>query len=107
LIAEEIGPVVRGVLGEQKLEGNEEGEFSDEKLLGRVLAVARETGGNTSSMLQDVLGGRKTEVGWINGFVVREGKRLRVEVGMNQRLVGLVAAHRAGGEVDVGWAEGW
>ncbi|KAK0754476.1 2-dehydropantoate 2-reductase [Schizothecium vesticola] len=101
LIAEEIGPVVRGVLGEQQ-QRDGDGEFSDEKLLERVLAVARETGGNTSSMLQDVSGGRKTEVGWINGFVVREGERLGMEVGMNQRLVGLVEAQRAGG----GWMLG-
>jgi 2-dehydropantoate 2-reductase len=106
LIAEEIGPVVREVLGEQQ-QRDRDGEFSDEKLLERVLTVAHETGENTSSMLQDVLGGRRTEVGWINGFVVREGKRLGVEVGMNERLVGLVEAQRAGGAVDVGWAEGW
>lgn len=102
LIADEIGPVVRGVLGEQQ-----HGEFSDERLLERVLAVAKETGENTSSMLQDVMGGRRTEVGWINGFVVREGRRLAVEVGMNERLVGLVeGACGGGGEGGVGWVAG-
>lgn len=102
LIAEEIGPVMRGVVGEQ------DGEFSDERLLERVLVVARETGENTSSMLQDVMGGRRTEVGWINGFVVREGRRLGVEAGMNERLVGLVEEARwGGGEGGVEWVEGW
>ncbi|KAK1835319.1 putative 2-dehydropantoate 2-reductase [Podospora conica] len=103
LITEEIGPVVRGLLGEQQQRADRDGEFSDERLLERVLAVARETGENTSSMLQDVLGGRRTEVGWINGFVAREGRRLGVGVGMNERLVGLVEA----GGGDARWAEGW
>lgn len=104
LIAEEIGPVVRGLLGEQQ---DGAGEFSDERLLERVLAVARETGENTSSMLQDVMGGRRTEVGWINGFAVREGRRLGVEVGVNERLVALVEeAREGGGEGGVGWVGG-
>lgn len=104
MIAEEIGPVVRGLLGEQQ---DGAGEFSDGRLLERVLAVARETRENTSSMLQDVMGGRRTEVGWINGFVVREGRRLGVEVGVNERLVALVEeAREGGGEGGVGWVGG-
>ena len=104
LIRQEIGPIVRALLEDQ------DDQFSDSALLKTVLAVAQETGSNTSSMLQDVMGGRRTEVEWINGFLVREGRRLELRVDMNERLVELVE-RRGRGEgieaVDFGWAEGW
>ena len=55
-------------------------------------AVARATGANRSSMLQDVLRGSTTEIATINGAVVREGQRLGVPTPVNQLLAALVAA---------------
>lgn len=43
-----------------------------EKLLNIVLRNARNTSENYSSMVQDVLRGRKTEIDYINGFIARE-----------------------------------
>jgi 2-dehydropantoate 2-reductase len=60
--------------------------------LEHTLAVARATGANRSSMLQDVLRGSTTEIATINGAVVREGQRLGVPTPVNQLLAALVAA---------------
>jgi 2-dehydropantoate 2-reductase len=57
-----------------------------------VLAVARATGANRSSMLQDVLRGGPTEVATINGAVAREGARLGVHTPVNSALLALVEA---------------
>jgi 2-dehydropantoate 2-reductase len=60
--------------------------------LAHVLAVARATGANRSSMLQDVLRGSPTEIATINGAVVREGRRLGVPTPVNELLTALVQA---------------
>ncbi|MBM4148172.1 MAG: 2-dehydropantoate 2-reductase [Lentisphaerae bacterium] len=49
--------------------------------------VCAATVGNRSSMLCDVEAGRRTEIGEINGFVVREGRRLGVAVPANEMLL--------------------
>ncbi|NTV65640.1 MAG: 2-dehydropantoate 2-reductase [Oscillochloris sp.] len=56
------------------------------------LAVARATAANRSSMLQDVLRGGHSEVGTINGAIVREGRRLGVPTPINSMLLALVQA---------------
>lgn len=56
----------------------------------RALAVCRATAQNLSSMLQDVLRGRRTEVDFINGAVVRLGRRLGVPAPLNAVLWRLV-----------------
>jgi 2-dehydropantoate 2-reductase len=48
------------------------------------------TSGNRSSMLQDVEACRDTETRFINGWVVRRGKQLGVDVCTNERVVDLV-----------------
>jgi 2-dehydropantoate 2-reductase len=53
--------------------------------------VARATGPNLSSMLQDILRRRPTEIEFINGAVVREGEALGVPVPVNKVLTGLVS----------------
>lgn len=60
-----------------------------------VEGVARATGANRSSMLQDVLRGARTEILTINGAVVREGARLGVPTPLNATLVTLVEALEA------------
>ena len=49
----------------------------------RVAAATRE---NYSSMLQDILAGRRTEVDYINGAVVRRGREAGVEAPINYAL---------------------
>jgi 2-dehydropantoate 2-reductase len=58
----------------------------------RVLDVCRDTAENTSSMLQDVLNKKATEVDYINGAVVREGDVLGIPTPTNRVLTSMVRA---------------
>lgn len=58
----------------------------------RLLAVCRATAGNRSSMLQDILAGRPTEIGALNGQVVRRGREHGVPTPVNEVLVKLILA---------------
>jgi 2-dehydropantoate 2-reductase len=58
--------------------------------LTRVLEVCSATSDNVSSMLQDVLSKRPTEIDSINGAVVREGKALGIPTPINRTLTSLV-----------------
>ncbi|HEX9014835.1 MAG TPA: 2-dehydropantoate 2-reductase [Chloroflexota bacterium] len=53
-------------------------------------SIAKATGSNRSSMLQDVLGRRRTEVDFINGAVVREGAALGIATPVNSVLTDMV-----------------
>lgn len=63
-----------------------------------ILEVCRNTSGNTSSMLADVLASRATEIRWINGSLVEMAERCGVEVPLHRwicRLVeGMIAEER-------------
>ena len=52
--------------------------------------VARMTGKNRSSMLQDVKKKRKTEIEVINGAIVKEGVQLGISTPVNKVLYNLV-----------------
>lgn len=56
----------------------------------KVEDVCRATATNISSMLQDVLRAKKTEIDYINGAIVDEGKKLGVPVPINKTLTNLV-----------------
>jgi 2-dehydropantoate 2-reductase len=56
----------------------------------------RDHGDHKPSMLQDLLAGRPTEVGFINGAIVREAKALGVEVPVTETLGCLVKVIEAG-----------
>ncbi|MDF2629127.1 MAG: panE 1 [Symbiobacteriaceae bacterium] len=56
----------------------------------RVRQVARATGANRSSMLQDVERGRRTEIDAINGAVAERGRALGVPAPVNETLADLV-----------------
>lgn len=56
----------------------------------KVEAVCEATSGNISSMLQDILRKKKTEIDFINNVIVREGESLGIPVPINSALVHLV-----------------
>ena len=58
--------------------------------LAKVEAVCEATSGNVSSMLQDILRKKRTEIDFINGVVVRLGQELNIPVPVNSMLVDLV-----------------
>lgn len=58
--------------------------------LAKVEAVCEATAGNVSSMLQDVLKKKRTEIDFINGVIVRQGQELGIPVPVNSLLVDLV-----------------
>ena len=58
--------------------------------LAKVEAVCEATATNVSSMLQDVLRKRRTEIDFINGVIVRQGQALGIPVSVNSILVDLV-----------------
>lgn len=58
--------------------------------VGHTKEVARKTGANRSSMLQDVSAKRQTEIAVINGAVASEGKRLGIPVPVNNILTNLI-----------------
>jgi 2-dehydropantoate 2-reductase len=61
-----------------------------EDAVDHVLAVAKATAVNRSSMGQDVDNSRQTEIGTINGFIVRQAKRLGMQAPVNETLTALV-----------------
>jgi 2-dehydropantoate 2-reductase len=56
----------------------------------KVESVAKATGLNVSSMLQDVLNRKRTEIDFINGAIVRQAKSLGIPAPVNEVLAGLV-----------------
>lgn len=56
-----------------------------------VVEVCRNTAGNVASMLQDVLKEQPTEIAFINGAIVREGKRVGIPTPVNATLASLVS----------------
>ncbi|MBP1743844.1 MAG: 2-dehydropantoate 2-reductase [Firmicutes bacterium] len=67
-------------------------EFDGEEMVRKVMGVAFATGENSSSMLQDIINRRKTEIDTINGAIVREGGKHSVGTPVNSVLVNLVRA---------------
>jgi 2-dehydropantoate 2-reductase len=62
----------------------------DEEAIALWRAMAELTAANRSSMLQDVRSGRPTEIDWINGEVIRRGRRHGVLTPVNEALLKLV-----------------
>ena len=55
-----------------------------------VKRVAEMTANNRSSMLQDIERGKKTEIDYINGAIVKKGKELGIDCCVNEVLVNLI-----------------
>ena len=57
-----------------------------------VALICEKTNANVNSMLQDVLKKRRTEIDFINGAIVREGKKLNISTPVNQVITNLIKA---------------
>ncbi|MCS7233723.1 MAG: 2-dehydropantoate 2-reductase [Synergistetes bacterium] len=70
--------------------------FDTEEMKNVVLEVARRTARNRSSMLQDILNKRRTEIDAINGEVVSRGKKYGISVGANEAITLLIKFMESG-----------
>lgn len=65
-------------------------EADKDSVLNFVYSVSSKTKMNTSSMLQDVLRGKMTEIDSINGYVVRIARKHAITVPVNEALYALI-----------------
>jgi 2-dehydropantoate 2-reductase len=65
-------------------------------LLSQVVDVIEVTADNYSSMYQDVIHGRQTEIEYINGFICEQGESPGVETTLNRELLETVLAGAVG-----------
>jgi 2-dehydropantoate 2-reductase len=57
---------------------------------------AKSRSGGGPSLLQDVMRGRRTEIDYLNGYVVDEARRLGVPVPFNEAIVEIYRRHGVG-----------
>lgn len=76
-------PELQGVPGIQS-------RFATERLKKLAISLANKTAANTSSMLQDMQRLRRTEIEYINGYIVRRGDELGIKCALNYMLMQLV-----------------
>jgi 2-dehydropantoate 2-reductase len=67
-----------------------------DRLLADMAASARGLAGGRPSMLQDVMRGRRTEIDYLNGYVVDQGRRVGVKTPFNEMIVDLLHQHGIG-----------
>jgi len=93
LESEEIKAIMADLVAEAVAVAGVRGiRFTYEDPLGTVYDVARRTGANRSSMLQDFDKGRETEIDFMNGAVVREAAKLGIETPVNRTVTRLIKA---------------
>jgi 2-dehydropantoate 2-reductase len=67
-----------------------------DQLLADMAASVKGLAGGRPSMLQDVMRGRRTEIDYLNGYVVDQGRRVGVKTPFNETIVQLVHQHGVG-----------
>ncbi len=87
------GPLADGIAREVARVATASGlPIADDDAVAAWRRIASALGDNRSSMLQDVEGGRRTEVEAINGAVADRGERVGVQAPLNRAFTILVAA---------------
>lgn len=93
VLSQALRNTVQGLISEAVKVAAQDGIMRDEnEVLNEVCSVAEKTRENTSSMLQDVLNGKKTEIDAINGYIIRQAKKHGIDVPLNEALYALVKA---------------
>jgi 2-dehydropantoate 2-reductase len=82
--------LVRAAVEEAIVVARTHGIKIPDNMVEHVFQVAEVTGANRSSMGQDVDNKRQTEIGVINGAVVKEAQKLALDVPVNQTLTTLI-----------------
>ena len=68
-----------------------EHRFSVERLRSMAVSLMNKTGKNTNSMLQDIRAGKKTEIRYLNGYIVRRGEELGIKCPLNYMIIQLLS----------------
>jgi 2-dehydropantoate 2-reductase len=91
-IISELSTVIRAIITSrnENLDPAVLARFSPENLEKVVSDVGAKTAKNVSSMRQDVRAGRKTEIDYINGYIIAQGAHYGIECPQNSKLVDLV-----------------
>lgn len=89
LLLAEISLVIRSLPELQGLP-NVVMRFSPDRLEQMVFNLSRKTGENLSSMLQDVRAGKKTEIDYLNGYIIRRGEKLGITCVLNYMVLQMV-----------------
>jgi 2-dehydropantoate 2-reductase len=88
-----ISHFMRDVCGECELVADASGiGLPYKSMFARVQSVCRSTSNNISSMLQDVMHGRRTEIEQINGAFCMAGDKLGLSTPLNDALVAMVTS---------------
>ena len=86
-----VQDLVRLIINESVMVSEEEGfGFNENKVFEMVINVIKDSAENQSSMLQDVLRGKKTEINFLNGKIVELAEKHKVDVPINKTLVRMV-----------------
>ena len=88
--ADELKEIRKEIIEECRKIAEKEGVALDKAFIKAVPNRIRSFQSNRSSMLQDLMRKRKTEIDFINGAVVRLGKKHGVETPVNKSLVDLI-----------------
>jgi 2-dehydropantoate 2-reductase len=67
-------------------------EFSAERFQQRVTRIASQTRQDMNNMLRDVTNGRKSEIDYINGYIVKRGEELGINCSVNRSIILMVKA---------------
>ncbi|EME38882.1 hypothetical protein DOTSEDRAFT_75555 [Dothistroma septosporum NZE10] len=86
LMLAEISLIIRS-LPELKGIPNVPHRFSAERLESLVVGICQKTKDNVSSMLADMRAGRKTEIEYMNGYIVRRGEEMGVKAVVNYAIM--------------------
>lgn len=81
-----IMSIMRGIFEEAVRVAQENGQKITEDDWQDILAICRSTSQNYSSMLQDLLNGKPTEIDSINGYIVDKARELNITAPMNETL---------------------
>jgi 2-dehydropantoate 2-reductase len=84
--------LMRGLLAEAREAAAGEGVPTRDDLWEQIVQVCANTAANSSSMLQDVAEGRKTEIAWINGAMIGLARLRGIPMPLHETICRLIEA---------------